>query len=153
MQPVNLRFIDVSFSYNIPSEYIISSLTTHFTGGWTGIVGPNGSGKSTIAKLAAGILTPVKGIITASSKNYIALYCSQETEYPPENSGEFISAADNSSGKIKSLLAINDDWLHRWDTLSHGERKRFQTGVSLWMMPDILALDEPTNHLDYSLKN
>lgn len=152
MQSVNLRFINVSFAYNTSSEYIVSSLTLHFDRGWTGIAGVNGSGKSTIAKLAAGILSPVKGSITASSGSYTVLYCDQVTEHPPFESEKFIASPDNSAGKIKSLLGINDDWLCRWNTLSRGERKRFQTGMSLWISPDILALDEPTNHLDHSSK-
>lgn len=152
MQSVNLRFIDVSFSYDISSEYIVSSLTLHFNRGWTGIAGANGSGKSTIAKLAAGILSPVKGTVTASSGSYTAYYCDQGTECLPCGSEEFITSPDNSAGKIKSLLEINDDWLYRWDTLSYGERKRLQTGLGIWINPDILALDEPTNHLDHSSK-
>ena len=48
MSSVNLRFINVSFSYNTTSENIISSLSVHFCSGWTGIAGPNGAGKTTI---------------------------------------------------------------------------------------------------------
>ncbi|MGD9161469.1 MAG: ATP-binding cassette domain-containing protein, partial [Desulfobacteraceae bacterium] len=40
------------------------------------------------------------------------------------------------------------DWHERWDTLSHGERKRAQIAVAIWLEPAILAVDEPTNHLD-----
>ena len=31
---------------------------------------------------------------------------------------------------------------------SHGERKRAQIAVALWLAPRVLAIDEPTNHLD-----
>ncbi len=48
MQAVNLRFINISFSYTPSSENIILSLNLHFSKGWTGIVGPNGTGKSTL---------------------------------------------------------------------------------------------------------
>jgi ATPase subunit of ABC transporter with duplicated ATPase domains len=47
-----------------------------------------------------------------------------------------------------SRLGIEPDWPYRWETLSHGERKRLQLGIALWQQPEILALDEPTNHLD-----
>ena len=40
------------------------------------------------------------------------------------------------------------DWRRRWESLSHGERKRSQIAVALWRAPRILAVDEPTNHLD-----
>jgi len=43
---------------------------------------------------------------------------------------------------------VRDDWIDRWDTLSHGERKRAQIAVALWQNPQVLAVDEPTNHLD-----
>ena len=46
------------------------------------------------------------------------------------------------------MLCIQSDWLNRWATLSHGERKRAQIATALWLEPDVLAVDEPTNHLD-----
>lgn len=152
MSSVNLRFINVSFSYNTVSENIVSSLCVHFAPGWTGIAGPNGSGKTTIAKLATGILLPSKGSISGLSREISAIYCRQETEFPPDHSEDFLYSSSNRAGELRSLLSINEDWLERWGTLSHGERKRFQTGVSLWLEPEILALDEPTNHLDSSAR-
>ncbi|HOP30799.1 MAG TPA: ATP-binding cassette domain-containing protein [Spirochaetota bacterium] len=148
MSSVNLRFINVSFSYNTTSENIISSLSVHFCSGWTGIAGPNGAGKTTIAKLASGILIPSGGFIAGTPRELISVYCRQETEFPPEFAKEFMNSSCNRSGELKSLLGIGSNWLERWLTLSHGERKRFQTGVSLWLEPHLLALDEPTNHLD-----
>jgi ATPase subunit of ABC transporter with duplicated ATPase domains len=38
--------------------------------------------------------------------------------------------------------------MERWDSLSHGERKRIQIAHALWFNPPLLAVDEPTNHLD-----
>ena len=152
MRSVNLIFNNVSFAYDTSSGYIISSLNMHLASGWTGIAGANGTGKTTIAKLAAGLLIPTAGSVTASCDVLSAVYCSQDTEFPPENSAAFIADPENNAGRIRSILGIEDDWLERWNTLSHGERKRFQTGVSLWVNPDILALDEPTNHLDHISK-
>ena len=48
----------------------------------------------------------------------------------------------------RALLGVEPEWAERWDTLSHGERKRAQIAAALWRRPDVLALDEPTNHLD-----
>lgn len=151
MSSVNLRFTDISFSYNTTSEIIVSGLNTQFTSGWTGIVGPNGAGKTTIAKLATGLLVPTRGVITGLNKAS-SFYCTQGVDTPPDKSYDFLYSLDNRSGELMSLLGIQDDWIDRWETLSFGERKRFQTGVSLWLEPDILALDEPTNHLDLSAK-
>jgi ATPase subunit of ABC transporter with duplicated ATPase domains len=50
--------------------------------------------------------------------------------------------------RIRGTLQLSDECASRWDTLSHGERKRVQVGFALWRDPAILALDEPTNHLD-----
>ena len=50
-------------------------------------------------------------------------------------------------------LKIKDDWQNRWQTLSHGERKRIQLAAALWVRPDLLAIDEPTNHLDSYARN
>ena len=46
------------------------------------------------------------------------------------------------------MLGVEPDWVHRWSSLSHGERKRLQVAAALWLEPDLLAVDEPTNHLD-----
>ncbi|HOP63740.1 MAG TPA: ATP-binding cassette domain-containing protein [Spirochaetota bacterium] len=153
MSSVNLRFINVSFLYSTTSEEIVSSLSVQFGSGWTGIVGPNGAGKTTIARLAAGILLPTAGSITGPGPGTLALHCEQETETPPEFSEDFLDSSCNRSGELRSLLGINDNWLSRWNTLSHGERKRFQAGVTLWREPEILALDEPTNHLDSAARD
>jgi len=45
-------------------------------------------------------------------------------------------------------LQLQEEWLDRWETLSHGERKRSQIAIALWHEPHALALDEPVNHLD-----
>ncbi|HEU4615058.1 MAG TPA: ATP-binding cassette domain-containing protein, partial [Kofleriaceae bacterium] len=42
--------------------------------------------------------------------------------------------------------------LARWDTLSPGERRRWQIGAALSAEPDVLLLDEPTNHVDASCR-
>ena len=46
--------------------------------------------------------------------------------------------------EIKGRLGVGDDWAKRWETLSHGERKRAQIAVALWPEPQVLAVDEPT---------
>jgi ATPase subunit of ABC transporter with duplicated ATPase domains len=43
---------------------------------------------------------------------------------------------------------LDPDWTDRWETLSHGERKRAQIGLALWQEPAVMAVDEPTNHID-----
>ncbi len=145
---INLRFAGVFFSYDTSIEAVLTDVNVSFNNGWTGIVGPNGVGKTTLAKLAAGLLSPDSGSIIKSNDYLCGLYCEQTTEFIPEFANDFFSSGDNESGKLKSILGIHDDWFERWNSLSHGERKRVQIAIMLWKAPDILVLDEPTNHLD-----
>jgi ATPase subunit of ABC transporter with duplicated ATPase domains len=135
----------VSFVYDSASELLFQDVSFHLPSGWSGVVGANGTGKTTLLKLAAGLLEPVQGDIERPAK---ALYCPQRTDDIPEKLSELIPAEAKSACIIKSKLGIREDWVERWLTLSHGERKRAQIGVALWLEPDVLAVDEPTNHLD-----
>lgn len=150
MSNASIIFNDVSFNYAAACNPLITNLSTHFPLGWTGIVGPNGSGKTTLLKLAAGLLHPNDGQISAPSKT---LYCPQRSDNIPEHFSNLSQAMDSSAFKIRGRLAINDDWLERWDTLSFGERKRAQIAVALWLEAHVLAIDEPTNHLDTNARD
>ena len=140
-----ISFLNVSFSYDSATSPLIEGLTVDFPVGWTGIVGANGVGKTTILKLATGALSSQNGVIQSSGN---AIYCPQRTDDIPPGFGELIQAMDGEAYRIKAQLGMEDEWLERWDTLSHGERKRAQIGVMLWHRPQALAVDEPTNHLD-----
>jgi ATPase subunit of ABC transporter with duplicated ATPase domains len=61
---------------------------------------------------------------------------------------DLIQAMNGDAFEIKGRLRVDDDWVARWTTLSHGERKRAQIAVAMWRKPQVLAVDEPTNHLD-----
>ena len=127
------------------AEDIFTGLTMHIPSGWTGVVGPNGQGKTTLLLLAAGLLAPDQGRITRPSKVRL---CRQRTDRAPARAGEFLGARGKQACRLKSLLEIGEDWPDRWESLSHGERKRFQIAEALYGEPDLLALDEPVNHLD-----
>ncbi len=62
--------------------------------------------------------------------------------------GPLLEAMDGEAWKVKGRLGLEADWLERWESLSHGERKRAQIAVALWLKPRVLAVDEPTNHID-----
>jgi ATPase subunit of ABC transporter with duplicated ATPase domains len=135
----------VSYGYDAMPELLLKEISTSFSEGWTGIVGANGAGKTTLLKLATGLLEPREGHIRIPGD---ALYCAQRTDVPPARLGLLIDSADRFASEIKGRLGIAGDFLPRWPSLSHGERKRAQIGVMLWQQPSVLALDEPTNHID-----
>jgi len=135
----------VSFAYPSSSTFIFDGLTIQFDRGWTGVIGPNGLGKTTLLRLIAGELEPVQGHIQCSGA---VTYCLQRTDDPPEVWRAFMEAKDRSACMWRGRLEVSSDWLDRWSTLSHGQRKRVQVAAALWKPTHILALDEPTNHID-----
>ncbi|MGA1874731.1 MAG: ATP-binding cassette domain-containing protein [bacterium] len=140
-----VTFHTVTFQYDAAPAPIFQRISFQAAPGWTGVVGANGTGKTTLLKLATGVLKPDEGDIDAPSQ---AVYCPQRTDKIPEQAGEFFFEKTKSAYVIKSRLGIHNDWIHRWETLSHGERKRMQIAVALWLEPVLLAIDEPTNHVD-----
>ena len=140
-----LHVEQVSFSFPGMTRPLFRAIDAHFPPGWTGIVGPNGAGKSTLLRLAIGELEPQSGRVVRLDT---AVYVPQRTDEPPPGAEEFQYACDPDAFDIRRRLGVGEEWLERWGTLSHGERKRFQIAAALWREPDLLALDEPTNHID-----
>jgi len=140
-----LNFNHITFAYETATVALLQDVSIHAASGWSGTIGSNGTGKTTLLKLATGLLTPVSGQINAPLN---AIYCAQRTDAVPNHLSEFIDAKTKSAHLIKNQLGVSDDWLDRWNTLSHGERKRAQIAVALWLEPDVMAIDEPTNHVD-----
>lgn len=140
-----ITFQDVIFRYETAVTALFETLSLHFSAGWTGIVGANGAGKTTLLQLATGLVKPDKGRINTPA---LAVYCPQRTDEALQNFQNFLRSTTKIADIIKDQLEIGNDWGTRWPTLSHGERKRVQIGVALWMEPEALAIDEPTNHVD-----
>ncbi len=138
-------FERVSHCYDSMPEPLLKEISTSFSAGWTGVVGANGAGKSTLLKLATGLLEPREGSIRRPED---AIYCAQRTDVAPALLASLIESVDRLAAEIKGRLRVAGDWPLRWQSLSHGERKRAQIAVMLWQQPQVLALDEPTNHID-----
>ncbi len=140
-----IRFSEVEFAYETMSDPLFGGLTLHFPQGWTGIVGANGSGKTTLLKLAVGAFPPDAGSVLGPGES---VYCAQRTDDPPPLLGLLLEAMDGEAWEVKGRLGLESDWIERWESLSHGERKRAQIAAALWQQPPVLAVDEPTNHID-----
>jgi ATPase subunit of ABC transporter with duplicated ATPase domains len=140
-----LSFNSVEFSYPSSVYPVLKNISFELVPGWTGITGENGAGKTTLLLLAAGLLSPGTGSVRRPGD---VLYCPQRTDDIPGSWEDLFFADDNAAGRLLDSLGIGADWPYRWETLSHGERKRFQLAAALWRNPVLLAVDEPTNHLD-----
>ncbi|MBN2105698.1 ABC-F family ATP-binding cassette domain-containing protein [bacterium] len=139
----------LSFSYEKTVIPIIKDFSCQFEPGWTGIVGANGCGKSTLLQLMTGMLRPISGTIHVPG---LSIYCEQRTDFMPNGFSTFLQSYNETALRLKSILRIRMDWQDRWETLSHGERKRAQIAVAMAKEPDLLAIDEPSNHLDRSAR-
>lgn len=149
MSKLFLKFNSVSFGYENSINNIFSGVSFQITNGWTGLIGANGSGKTTLLKLASNLIKCSSGSIEFPFNVY---YNEQRTDNPPDNFSELLHCYDKHSIRLMNELAIKPDWINRWNTLSHGERKRVQIACALVSGPDLLAIDEPTNHLDRKAK-
>jgi ATPase subunit of ABC transporter with duplicated ATPase domains len=149
MSQTFLSFDAIEYAYPSSVEAVLKNVTFEARSGWTGIVGENGSGKTTLLLLAVGSLLPSAGIV---KKPEHILYCPQRTDCLPDGWEDFFSFADNEVRRLMDCLRVEYDWPYRWDSLSHGERKRLQLAVALLRNPALLAVDEPTNHLDSEAK-
>lgn len=136
---------DLSYSYPQAAEPLLNQLSVFFPQGFTGVVGVNGVGKSTLLRLLCGELVPESGEVVGAGN---AVYCEQRTDEPPASLSDFLEDWDAEAFELRGRLKVEPDFLERWPTLSHGERKRAQIACALWQQPELLALDEPTNHID-----
>lgn len=140
----------VSYSYDSAAEPLFSDLSVHFPAGFTGVIGANGAGKTTLLRLVCKDIQPDTGVIQGVNG---AIYCEQRTDTPPDNLSHFLQDWDHEAIELRGRLGIETDFEERWQTLSHGERKRSQIAYALWHKPDLLAIDEPTNHIDSNARD
>lgn len=140
-----LRFHDISFTYDGATAPLFDGLRVDFPPGWTGVIGANGTGKTTLLRLACGALLPSRGSVQHARP---VVYCPQRTDTAPPDLHELITSPDADACRWRGLLQIGEDWDARWDSLSHGERKRVQIAAACLREPAVLLVDEPTNHID-----
>ncbi len=138
------------------------------------IIGPNGSGKTTLLRIAAGILSPLKGEIWLQDKRlqklnrrtiarhlgYLPQEVTSEYDYAIEDIvcmgrypysrglGTLTSHDFEVVHKCLRLTELEAIRKRRLSRLSSGEKKRAFLASVLAQEPKILLLDEPTNALD-----
>ena len=144
---VALRLDSVSFAYR-DSVPILIDVNCQFHRGWTALVAPNGSGKTTLLRLIAGELEPEAGVIATDPRDARVVWCRQTAERLTSEIRAFAEAPDGAARRWLGRLELDPFALDRGETLSPGERRRWQIGTALAAEPDILLLDEPTDHLD-----
>jgi len=139
---------DLAFSFgDVP---LFSGVELHLGPGWAGLVGANGAGKTTLLRLLAGELEPTAGAIRRDPKNMTLATCPQSVELQTAEIARFAARDDGLARRLFGQLGLDPEDTSRWDSLSPGERKRWQIGAALVDQPDALLLDEPTNHLDHA---
>jgi ATPase subunit of ABC transporter with duplicated ATPase domains len=127
---------------------LFEDVSFHVGPGWWGLVGDNGAGKTTLLRLVAGLLRPAAGSISIEPDGAGIALCDQAVDEVPAGAANLADDIDGEAIVLRARLHLEPDELSRWDTLSPGERKRWQIGAALHAAPDVLLCDEPTNHLD-----
>jgi ATPase subunit of ABC transporter with duplicated ATPase domains len=144
---ISIVVSDLSFSH-CDAVSLIAELNLVLDRGWTGVVGPNGSGKTTLLGLLAGEREPDSGEIRLHPPDLCRTLCPQTVDRCTPEVVRLGRASRGEAQRLRGELALSVSELARWESLSPGERKRWQVGAALLGEPDVLILDEPTNHLD-----
>lgn len=121
-----------------------------------GLLGSNGNGKSTFAKLVAGKLAAMDGIVRRSSKLKVGYFAQHQLDElnpqatPVAHVRQLMPEA--TEAQVRSRAAQMGFPANKADTpvanLSGGEKARLMMGLAAFDAPHLLILDEPTNHLD-----
>lgn len=142
-----LHLNHLGFSYT-SAVSVIDDVSMSIGSGWTGVVGANGAGKTTLLRLVAGELIPSAGSVVPDPAGAIVTLCAQDVDRVDDGIRRLVAVDDGINRRWMGLLGLTASDLMRWETLSPGERKRWQLAGALATQPDVLLLDEPTNHVD-----
>lgn len=147
-----VHFHSLHFGYTSAVD-VLDDVSVSLGEGWHGLVGENGSGKTTLLRLILGELSPVEGRVVLSPAGASVAGCPQVVDDLTPQILEFASSWEAHDAALRSRLDLNEADLGRWETLSPGERRRWQIATAMASRPDVLCVDEPTNHLDTSAQD
>lgn len=170
----DIRFENVSFSYEEGKEVVREISFDAPAGSVTALVGSSGSGKTTIASLAATFITPDSGIITIDGidlskiilseyRQHLGVVLQDDFLFEGSIRENILFARPNASAEslakaVKS--AYVDEFTDRFDNgldtiigergikLSGGQRQRITIARAILADPKIILLDEATSNLD-----
>lgn len=148
-----VKFDKLKFGYNVPLGELTAKI---FKGDRVAIVGGNGLGKSTILKTLMGKIAPLGGKIKFGQNLNIGYFDQQtinliDSEETVIDSflTEFPALPTQEARRILGgFLFTQEDVFKSINSLSGGERVRFELAKIFNHNPNFLILDEPTNHLD-----
>lgn len=163
-----LSFSNVSFTYGRRGKEVLSGLSLEFEGnGIYGILGKNGTGKSTMLYLAAGLLRPKGGNVTAEGvptqsrrpETLRKLFLVPEEFDLPEvslrtyvqlNAPFYPTFREDILARCLKSFELGDDL--NIGRLSMGQKKKVYISFALAAGTKYLLMDEPTNGLDIPSK-
>ena len=170
----DIKFENVSFSYNEDKEVIHEISFDAPRGSVTALVGSSGSGKSTIAGLAATFLTPDSGQVTIDGKDLTKINLGSyrknlgvvlQDDFLFEGTireNIMFARAEATEEDLENAVkgAYVDEFTDRFEDgldtligergvkLSGGQRQRLSIARALLANPKIIILDEATSNLD-----
>lgn len=163
-----LSFSNVSFTYGRRGKEVLSGLSLEFEeNGIYGILGKNGTGKSTMLYLAAGLLRPKGGNVTAEGvptqsrrpETLRELFLVPEEFDLPEvslrtyvqlNAPFYPTFREDILARCLKSFELGDDI--NIGRLSMGQKKKVYISFALAAGTKYLLMDEPTNGLDIPSK-
>ncbi len=120
------------------------------------LLGANGNGKSTFAKLVAGRLEPLGGIVRRPAKLVVGYFAQHQLDDLEEGLTPLDQITrlmpEASEAERRTRLGTWGFSVGKAETkaanLSGGEKARLLMAMTAFHAPHLLILDEPTNHLD-----
>lgn len=130
-----------------------------YPGEVVGVVGPDGAGKTTLARLAAGVLTPSAGRIQPDPLGRVGYLPGRFSLYPDLTVWENVifvgrlygmppRAAESEAARLLDGVGLLPFRQRLAGQLSGGMRQKLALACALLHRPPLLVLDEPTTGVD-----